>query len=30
MEDKIGKIWSTLDRDYFVKDDVTDKFELLT
>lgn len=30
LEEKLNKIWSTLDRDYFVKDEVTDKLENLT
>jgi hypothetical protein len=30
MEDRLSKIWSTLDRDYFVKDEITDKFDSLT
>ena len=30
LEEKLGKIWSTLDRDYFVKDEVTEKLENLT
>ena len=30
LEEKLNKIWSTLDRDYFVKDEVTDKLDNLT
>ena len=30
LEDKFSKIWSTLDKDYFVKDEVKIKFDDLT
>lgn len=27
LEERMSKIWSTLDRDYFVKDEVTEKLD---